>query len=91
MLNGVPTKLPLLLMNCPYICHPVFAFNGVNNLDSQLGVEPVGPDGCFDIKSDGQRLVLFGQGKAGDDPNFDSLLMRLEQDNLFRNGFEDPN
>lgn len=70
---------------------PVFAFNGVNNLDSQLGVEPVGPDGCFDIKSDGQRLVLFGQGKAGDDPNFDSLLMRLEQDNLFRNGFEDPN
>ena len=67
---------------------PVFGFGGVNGFDGSLGVPPLQPDGCFGIDTVGDRIVLFGQRFNGNMTGHDALFMRLDQDDLFANGFE---
>ena len=67
---------------------PVFGFSGVNTLDSNGGVDQNGQDLCYDFDADGRHIVLFGQRVDTLGGSVDSLLMRLERDGLFKDGFE---
>jgi uncharacterized delta-60 repeat protein len=67
---------------------PTFGFNGVNSLDGGLGVNPT-PDVCYDLGADGRHIVLFGASRSGS--NLNSMLMRLDQDGVFADGFEASN
>jgi uncharacterized delta-60 repeat protein len=67
---------------------PVFGFSGVVTLDSSLGVDPTGPDVCYDLDADGRHILLFGQRAPSEAGNYNSLVMRLDQDGVFEDGFE---
>ena len=68
---------------------PTFGFNGVNTLDGSLGVNPTPPDICYDLDADGRHVVMYGASRSGS--NLSSMLMRLDQDGVFVDGFEASN
>lgn len=68
---------------------PVFASDGRATFDANLGeTEPL-TDRCGGLALDGRRIVLFGQHQIETDGNYDALLIALDQDDLFRDGFEE--
>lgn len=68
---------------------PVFAGDGRASFDAGLGQDEPLTDRCGGLALDGRRIVLFGQHQIEDGGEFDSLLIALEQDDLFADGFEE--
>jgi uncharacterized delta-60 repeat protein len=68
---------------------PVFGFNGALSVDGGGDGDPVGFDACRALAVRGNAIALFGSREVAQD-NTDTLLLRLEQDDLFRDGFDSP-
>ena len=66
---------------------PTFAFNGVNGVDSTLGVQTVA-DVCEGLDLDGERIELFGGGAPTPPSSLDALFLAFDQDGVFADGFE---
>jgi uncharacterized delta-60 repeat protein len=66
---------------------PAFGFNGVNSFDGDPDNPGSGRDVCLDIAVQGETIVLFGSREAGVVED-DAMMMRLDRDGLFRDGFE---
>ncbi len=67
---------------------PVFAASGKLTIDGGLGPEDLRPDSCNGLDHDGRSIVLFGWRRPGAVSDQDSMMIRIEQDDLFRDGFE---
>lgn len=66
---------------------PVFGFDGKFAIDAALGEGPQAYDYCMGLANDGRALVLVGYRETGAG-NYDTLQIRLDEDDLFRDGFE---
>lgn len=67
---------------------PLFAGEGRASFDAGLGEGERFTDRCGGLGLDGRRIVLFGQHQIADGGEFDALLIALDQDDLFGDGFE---
>jgi uncharacterized delta-60 repeat protein len=67
---------------------PLFANSGRLAIDGGLGLEDLRPDSCLGLDHDGRSIVLFGWRRPGAVSDQDSMMIRIEQDDLFRDGFE---
>lgn len=67
---------------------PVFGVGGYIGIDAHLGEEPAALDDCLGLGLGRGAIVLFGS-TGPDGSNRDSLLIRLDQDGILRDGFED--
>jgi uncharacterized delta-60 repeat protein len=68
---------------------PVFGFNGAISVDGGGADDPVGFDACRGLAARAGAVALFGAREVAFDDT-DTLLLRLDQDDLFRDGFEAP-
>ena len=67
---------------------PAFGVNGTLTLDAGLGLEPARSDGCFALDANARSVVLFGLTQTPNSNVYDSLFIKLDQDDLFRDGFD---
>lgn len=65
-----------------------FGFSGSITLNVTDGADAPRPTICRGMGLDSRSIVLFGQVRPESGAGNDSLLFRLDQDNLFRDGFE---
>lgn len=66
---------------------PSFGFDGVNSFDSNPANPGERYDTCLDIAVRGETVVLFGSTEVGVIED-DAMMMRLDRNGLFRDGFE---
>jgi uncharacterized delta-60 repeat protein len=66
---------------------PVFGFDGKFAADAALGEGPAAYDYCNGLANNGRAVVLVGYRETSAS-NYDTLQIRLDQDGLFRDGFE---
>jgi uncharacterized delta-60 repeat protein len=66
---------------------PVFGFDGKLAIDAALGEGPAAYDYCSGLANDGRAVVLVGYRETSAS-NYDTLQIRLDEDDLFRDGFE---
>jgi len=69
---------------------PVFGVDGKLNIDGGRGLEQPRNEGCFGLAADGRSIVLFGQRIPNGAPHDYSLFLKLDQDDVFRDGYETP-
>lgn len=67
---------------------PVFGIGGTLNLDGNLGAEPMPLDGCSAVAVRFGTIALFGTSGPTLQTH-DSLFVKLDQDGVFRDGYED--
>lgn len=66
---------------------PVFGIDGKFAADAALGEGPAAYDYCEGLANDGRAVVLVGYRETSGS-NYDTLQLRLDEDDLFRDGFE---
>jgi uncharacterized delta-60 repeat protein len=65
---------------------PVFGVSGKFAADAELGLAPASYDYCEGLANDGRAVVIVGYREVG--AQYDTLQIRLDEDDLFRDGFE---
>ena len=68
----------------------VFGVDGKLNIDGGRGLEQPRNEGCSGLAADGRSIVLFGERIPNGSTNYSSLFLKLDQDDLFRDGYETP-
>jgi uncharacterized delta-60 repeat protein len=86
--NTPPSDCGIARLRANGTLDPVFGFDGKLSIEIGMGVVEPTEDECLGMDLDGRSIVLFGSTSPTSGAPNNSLFVVLDQDDVFRDGFE---
>lgn len=87
--SGITQNCGILRLTAEGDLDQSFGISGGTLIDSTFSEPPGSRDGCEGLDARGGAIALFGSARIDDGSDTDSMFIKLDQDGLFRDGFED--